>query len=169
MRSSTKISVAVVAFLLFFGSAGAVAAHTGFMPKNTSQASQASADAPSGRRITYSVSRQHVSLFAADGRRVRSYEVSGREGVPRPGTYHVFSKSRVSSSGSLRLDYMVRFVPGELAIGFHAIPVTEDGTPIQSEAELGQYRSHGCVRQAPDDAAFLYNWTPIGTPVVVTP
>jgi hypothetical protein len=62
-----------------------------------------------------------VALIEADGRQLRSYSVSGKANVPRPGTYHVFSKSRVSSAGSLRLDHMVRFVPGDKAIGFHAI------------------------------------------------
>lgn len=94
--------------------------------------------------------------------------MSGRRGIPRPGTYRVFSKSRVSSSGSLRLDYMVRFVPGKKAIGFHAIPTRPDGTPIQGENELGQYRSAGCVRQSPAHAAALYNCAPIATKVVVT-
>jgi len=122
----------------------------------------------SGRRINYSVSQQRVALIEADGRQLRSYSVSGKAGVPRPGTYHVFSKSRVSSAGSLRLDHMVRFVPGDKAIGFHAIPVRQDGTPIQSESELGQYRSHGCVRQSSSDAAFLFDWAPVGTTLVVT-
>jgi lipoprotein-anchoring transpeptidase ErfK/SrfK len=64
---------------------------------------------------------------------------------------------------------MVRFARGQrLAIGFHAIP-TANGRPIQGVDELGQYRSHGCVRQAPGDAARLYDWAPLGTTVVVTP
>jgi len=85
-----------------------------------------------------------VALIEADGRQLRSYSVSGKAGV--------------SSAGSLRLDHMVRFVPGDKAIGFHAIPVRQDGTPIQSESELGRYRSHGCVRQSSSDAAFLFDW-----------
>lgn len=109
-----------------------------------------------------------MALIEADGRQLRSYSVSGKAGVPRPGTYHVFSTSRVSSAGSLRLDHMVRFVPGDKAIGFHAIPVRQDGTPIQSESELGQYRSRGCVRQSSSDAAFLFDWAPVGTTLVVT-
>jgi lipoprotein-anchoring transpeptidase ErfK/SrfK len=67
------------------------------------------------------------------------------------------------------MEYMVRFArtPG-LAVGFHAIPVGRKG-PIESESELGQYRSHGCVRQKVSDAAHLWDWAPIGTTVVVTP
>ncbi|MDP8991511.1 MAG: L,D-transpeptidase family protein [Actinomycetota bacterium] len=171
MRTTNKALMSVLAVLLFFGSAGGAGASLRLLGPSPQQARPSSPppqQSASGRRITYSVSQQRVSLFEADGRPVRSYAVSGRRGFPPAGTYHVFSKSRVSSSGSLRLDYMVRFVPGKKATGFHAIPVRPDGTPIQSEAELGQYRSAGCVRQRPSDAAFLYDWAPIGTTVVVT-
>ncbi len=170
MRTSTKASMAVLALILFFGSAGAASAQLLFGRPQPQQPQQAApAPAPSGeRRIEYSVSGQRVSLFEADGRQVSSYAVSGRRGIPRPGTYQVFSKSRVSSSGSLRLDHMVRFVPGKKAIGFHAIPTRRDGTPIQGEDELGQFRSAGCVRQSPAHAAFLFDWAPIGTKVIVT-
>ena len=167
--------MAVVAIMLFFGSAGTAGAVLGFFeppppsPPPSSASAEQGAQQGSVARISYSVSGQRVSLFGADGALLRSYAVSGRRGFPKPGTYRVFSKSRVSSSGSLRLDYMVRFVPGKKATGFHAIPVRRDGTPIQSESELGQYRSQGCVRQRPSDAAFLYNNTGIGVPVQVTP
>ena len=43
------------------------------------------------------------------------------------------------------------------------------GRPIQSEAQLGHYKSHGCVRQRLSDAQLLWDWAPIGTPVVVVP
>ena len=169
--------MAALASILFFGTAGVASAQLKLgrwtPPKPAQQAAPSAppaAPAPSanGRRIEYSVSGQRVSLFEADGRMISSYPVSGRSGVPPSGTYHVFSKSRVSSSGSLRLDHMVRFVPGKKAIGFHAIPTRPDGTPVQGEDELGQFRSAGCVRQSPAHAAFLYDWAPIGTPVVVT-
>ena len=122
-----------------------------------------------GRRVVYSNSQQRVWLVEGDERVVRSYLVSGRRNYPRPGTYRVFSKSRVSRSGSLRLEYMVRFAPGRtMAAGFHAIPVNRRGRPIQSEAELGRPRSRGCVRQSRSDAAFLWDWAPVGTTVVLT-
>ncbi len=122
-----------------------------------------------GRRIVYCVSCQRVWYAEADGAVVKSNLVSGRAGTPRPGTYSVFSRSRVASSGSVTMEYMVRFAHGRtLAIGFHAIPRTSSGTPIQSEAQLGTYRSHGCVRQADRDALYTWNFAPVGTKVVVT-
>ncbi len=134
----------------------------------------ASAAAPAttgggGQRIVYSNSKQRVWAYDADGTLVRTYPVSGRRGVPRPGEYRVFSRSPMSSSGSVTMKYMVRFARGRsLAIGFHEIPRRRNGSMIQSLGELGQFRSHGCVRQSPADAAFMWNFAPLGTRVTVT-
>lgn len=120
-----------------------------------------------GRRIVYSVGQQRVWWVEWDNTVVNTYLVSGRAGTPGRGTYSVYSKSRFASSGSARMEYMVRFARGRnLAIGFHSIP-TSRGRPLQSEAQLGTYRSHGCVRQRVGDAAALWNWAPIGTRVDV--
>ncbi|HKY16174.1 MAG TPA: L,D-transpeptidase [Microthrixaceae bacterium] len=122
----------------------------------------------SGRRIVYAVRAQRVWLIDEAEKVVRTYRVSGRAGTPRPGNYRVDSKSAMSSSGSVRMRHMVRFARGRsLAIGFHSIPFNRRGRPIQSEAQLGTYRSHGCVRQANGDAKALYDWAPVDTPVVV--
>lgn len=123
----------------------------------------------SGRRIVYSLPQQRIWLVEADGTVAKSHLVSGRPSYPHPGTYGVYSRSRHSRSGSVTFEYMVRFARASngLAIGFHAIPVRPDGTPIQTEEQLGQAVGRGCVRQAPADAAFVWDWAPIGTPVVV--
>ena len=125
----------------------------------------------SGRRVVYSNSGQRVWLVEHGEWVIDSWLVSGRPGVPSPGTYGVFSKSRHAwaGHGGITMEYMVRFARGRsLAIGFHSIPVRSNGSPLQSEAELGQFRSAGCVRQRWDKARLLYEWAPIGTPVVVT-
>lgn len=126
----------------------------------------------SGRRVVYSNSQQRVWIVEGSGEVVGSWLVSGRRGMPRAGVYRVFSKSRYSSArgGRVKMEFMVRFARGRrLAIGFHSIPVDRRRRPIQSEAELGQYRSAGCVRQRWANAQTLWNWAPIGTVVVVTP
>ncbi len=92
----------------------------------------------------------------SDNRVVNTYLVSGRSGTPAYGTYHVYSKSRYTTSldGSARMEYMVRFAWGRsAAIGFHSIPVNRYGTPLQSESQLGTPLSAGCVRQRWWDAA----------------
>jgi lipoprotein-anchoring transpeptidase ErfK/SrfK len=123
-----------------------------------------------GRRIVYDNTRNRVWLVRADETVERTYLVSGRRGVPAPGTYRVFSKSPVAWAGhdGITMRHMVRFARGaNLAIGFHSIPTFRHGQPLQSEAELGQFRSSGCVRQSNHDAEFLYHWAGVGTTVVV--
>ena len=109
-------------------------------------------------------------LVGEDGVAFDSWLVSGRRGVPRPGVYSVFSRSPVSSAhgGSVTMQFMVRFARGRsLAIGFHSIPVRRNGTPIQTLEQLGTYRSSGCVRQSVGDAAKMWSFAGVGTPVVV--
>jgi len=42
-----------------------------------------------------------------------------------------------------------------------------DGTYAQSEAQLGQRLSDGCVRQRLSNAKLLYDFAKVGTPVIV--
>lgn len=122
-----------------------------------------------GRRIVYAIRQQRVWLLDDAGQIVRTHLVSGRANLPRPGAYRVFSKSPTARSGAASMRWMVRFARGRrLAIGFHSIPTDRRG-PLQTEAQLGTFRSQGCVRQRLSDAQFLYDWAPLGTPVFVTP
>lgn len=124
-----------------------------------------------GRRVVYSTTQQRVWLVEQDGSLRGTWLVSGRTGVPYDGSYTVFSRSPWSTakSGRVVMQHMVRFArTSGLPIGFHAIPVgRRSGVPIQSEQELGQPRSAGCVRQRPADAAGMWDFAQIGTPVVV--
>ncbi len=123
-----------------------------------------------GRRVVYSNSAQRVWLVGAEGVAIDSWLVSGRRGVPRPGTYSVFSRSPVTTGqgGKVTMQHMVRFARGRtLAIGFHSIPLRRNGSPIQSVEQLGTFRSAGCVRQRPEDAAKMWEFAGVGTPVVV--
>ncbi len=125
-----------------------------------------------GHRVVYSNSQQRVWWVDRDDRVVNSYPVSGRRDTPAPGRYQVYSKSLVAYAGhdGITMRHMVRFAHGaRLSIGFHSIPTYANGAPMQSEAQLGTFRSSGCVRQRNDHAAALYEWAPIGLTVVVTP
>jgi hypothetical protein len=123
-----------------------------------------------GRRVVYSNPLQRVWLVGTSGQVERTYLVSGRKGEPAVGTYRVYSKSLVTSAGhdGITMRKMVRFAHGDtLAIGFHDIPRSADGRPLQTDDDLGGYRSSGCVRQGTNDANALWDWAPIGTTVVV--
>lgn len=130
-------------------------------------------DSGTGRRIVYAIQQQRVWIVEGNEETAGSWLVSGRLNAPDPGTYSIYSRSRhsQSSNGSVTFEFMLRFHVASTgnAIGFHSIPVDRNGQPIQSEEELGQPRSRGCVRQKRSDAEFLWNWAPDGTTVRVTP
>ena len=125
-----------------------------------------------GRRVVYSKNRMRVWIVDGNNVTIRTYRVSGRFGQPDPGTYQVFSRSSYTCNidhPNICMRFMVRFAHGPLGdnIGFHEIP-KKDGVPIQSDAQLGQALSGGCVRQATDDALFMWDFAGIGTTVVVS-
>ncbi len=127
-----------------------------------------------GRRIVYGNEAQRVWLVDDDEQILDTYLVSGRRGVPAPGEYEVFSKSELAFAGhdGITMRFMVRFATSStsgLAIGFHSIPNRADGSPLQTEEQLGEYHSAGCVRQSFGHAADLYEWAGVGTRVVVLP
>lgn len=128
-------------------------------------------DSGQGRRIVFSQTEQRVWLVEADNSVVRTYRVSGsRFDNLDPGSYQVQGRYRNATSfdSSGTMEYFVEFTTGWTEpIGFHSIPVDGAGNLEQSPDELGQPLSAGCIRQEAEDAAFLWDWAPIGTPVVV--
>lgn len=123
-----------------------------------------------GKRIIYSISQQRVVLVDESNAAIGDFLVSGNLSLPRPGLYHVIAEGkRVNgSSGNLRLPWFTRFAYGpDSDIGFHGIPVRPDGSLVQSEAQLGQPLSAGCIRMLEWWAHFIYDWAPGGTPVEV--
>jgi lipoprotein-anchoring transpeptidase ErfK/SrfK len=132
-------------------------------------------DGGSGRRVVYSKSQQTVWAYDENNTIIKMHRVSGRQDPrdPLPGTYQVWSRSLRTFSinnPSITWNYMVRFAKGDRDgnIGFHDIPY-QYGQPVQTIDQLGQALSGGCVRQAPEDAIWMWNWAQIGTVVIVTP
>ncbi len=130
------------------------------------------ADSGSGRRIVFDQSDQRVWLVESDGTVDRTYLVSGsRFDNLDPGTFKVLSRQRHATSFDYTgtMEYFVHFTTGWSApIGFHAIPIYNDGTPEQTVEQLGEPLSAGCIRQEKSDAKYLWDWAPVGTTVVVT-
>jgi hypothetical protein len=125
-----------------------------------------------GRRVVFSQSRQRVWLVTGAKKVVRTYLVSGSlTDNLDPGTYSVYSRSEqawgIDDSGTMK--YFVRFTQGDTgaAIGFHDIPI-DDGKLVQTRSQLGTPQSHGCIRQNRPDAIALWDFSPLGTTVVVT-
>lgn len=133
------------------------------------------ANSGSGRRVVYSKTMQRVWAVDSSGRMIKTHLVSGKQHPldPRPGTYRVWSRSLHTfaiQNPTIVWKYMVRFAQGSDGgnIGFHEIP-SQYGRPVQSIWQLGQPLSAGCVRQAPSDALWMWNWAQLGTKVVVLP
>lgn len=130
-----------------------------------------------GRRVVYSNSAMRVWAVEEDGTVVKTHRVSGKTGLPSPGEYTVWSRSLYTNSvadPSIRWMYMVRFAwtPRGGNIGFHEIPTkcTSSGcSKMQTEEQLGQSLSGGCVRQTTADAIWMWEWAQLGTKVVVLP
>jgi lipoprotein-anchoring transpeptidase ErfK/SrfK len=130
------------------------------------------ANTGAGRRVVYCNSCQYVWVIDENDNVVRSYVVSGRQYMPGPGVYHIFVKQRytfATNNPTITWEYMVTFTygPNGGGIGFHEIP-WQYGHPEQTEAQLGQFLSGGCVRQAHVDAVWMWEWSRIGDTVVVT-
>lgn len=129
------------------------------------------ADSGKDRRIVFSKSRQRIWLVTGDGSVARTYLVSGsvHDNVST-GSHRVQVKTRVTTAYDYQstLEYFVRFTTGRTAaIGFHDIPVDNDGDLMQTKAELGTALSSGCVRQDRPDAIALWEFASVGTAVEV--
>jgi len=125
----------------------------------------------SGRRVIYANREARVWLVEATGELAKTHQVSGRRGVPNPGRYNVYSKSRYAWApyDGITMEYMVRFAREEWPYGFHSIPIHSDSSPLQTKEQLGTLRSGGCVRQDFDDAKFTFGWAEVGTRVIMLP
>lgn len=155
-RTGARTTSAVVAFQKWAGlfRDGAAGAQT--RAAFTSAVRPAPIGGGSGHRVEVLLDRQLVLVI--DGSRVtRVLDVtSGKPGFETPaGSYRVFRKEPRSWSVPYKvwLPWASYFVGG---VAFHEYP---DVPPTPA--------SHGCVRVPRWDAQWLYNQTPIGTPVTV--
>jgi len=124
-----------------------------------------------GHRVVFDLSAQRVWLMRSSGSVHSTHPVSGSVyDNLQPGHYRVYSRSEWATSYDYTstMRWMVRFTEGDTAaIGFHSIPRDSSGDPVQTWRQLGTPQSHGCIRQRPADAKTLWDFAPIGTPVVV--
>ncbi|MEO5723699.1 MAG: L,D-transpeptidase family protein, partial [Ilumatobacteraceae bacterium] len=126
----------------------------------------------SGKRMVYSRAGQRIWAVDKNNRVIRSWLVSGSKySNETPGVHKVYSRSETSTAwnGKALLPHMVRWLKTDIGnIGFHGIPVhVSDGSPYQTDAELGSRLSGGCQRQDNLDANFVWDFAQIGTPIVV--
>jgi len=122
-----------------------------------------------GREIFVSLSRQRLWAYE-DGKVVMTFLISSGEPrrPTRRGNFRVQSKipEAWSNIWQLRMPYwMGIYYAGRIENGIHAMPLLRNGTPVRWP--VGYPASYGCVVATTKDAAALYRWTPLGTPVYI--
>jgi lipoprotein-anchoring transpeptidase ErfK/SrfK len=120
------------------------------------------------KSIVISISQQVLWAYKGDRVVLNSYVSTGRAGFDTPvGSFVILTKlPSQTMEGVIGGEYYnVPDVPWVLYFtnGGHALHGTywhnNFGTPM----------SHGCVNLPLDVAAWLYDWAPIGTPVLIVP
>lgn len=111
--------------------------------------------------------KQELSYFLS-GVRMGTFRVSsGKPGMHTPkGHYKIDNKAprAWSARWGLWMPYWMALDGGYF--GIHELPEWPNGAK-EGEDHLGTPVSHGCVRLGVGSAKFLYDWTPVGTPVFI--
>lgn len=120
-----------------------------------------------GKYVLVDLSKQRLYRISG-GTLEKTYVVStGAWNTPTPvGTFSVNSKIRRAWSSTFKLwmPYWMAFIGTEY--GLHELPEWPNGYK-EGQNHLGRPVSHGCIRLGVGDAAELYAWTDVGTPVVI--
>lgn len=120
------------------------------------------------KSIEINLSLQVLRLYE-DGREVGSYLISsGKRSTPTPkGNFQIYDKvgRAWSKEYQLSMPYWMAFIPSG-SYGIHELPEWPDGSK-EGAAHLGIPVSHGCVRLGVGAAKKVYDWTPIGTSVII--
>lgn len=132
-------------------------------------AAPAAPAAPSGaKRIVVDISDQRMYVYQ-NGQLLWNWVVS--TGLPgrdtAVGHYKVLNKipNAYASTWNLQMPYWLGiYWAGSLQNGIHALPIQSNGQRLW-DGYLGQRVSYGCVILSTQNAATLYNWASVGTPV----
>ena len=129
---------------------------------------------PAVAALLIDLSSQRLSAFDLEHRLLYRRPVSsGRAASPTPtGEFHV--AGRFLSTPMRGRDYYMPAVPHALCLaggGLEPNAICIHGAPWQEAAgePFGVRRSHGCVRTGSATARWLFERTPLGTPVKIQP
>lgn len=121
-----------------------------------------------GKYIDINLANQVMTTFQ-DGKLLDSYLISsGKASMPTPkGTFKIENKTprAWSKEYGLFMPYWNAMVPSG-KFGIHELPEWPGGYK-EGANHLGTPVSHGCVRLGVGPAKTVYDWAPIGTPVVI--
>ena len=121
-----------------------------------------------GKYIDVNLKAQVMTTFE-DGKLLDAYMVSsGKASMPTPkGQFSIHNKTPRAWSKEFGL-YMPWWnaVASDGSFGIHELPEWPGGYK-EGAAHLGTPVSHGCIRLGVGPAKIVYDWAPIGTPVII--
>ena len=124
-------------------------------------------DDPSGKEIHIYIERQ-ILIAHENGEEVYNFDiVIGREGKETTaGTFEIFRKHEkyTSQAYGAEMPYAMFFTTDGKAI--HGTQMATLRSYLQTYISEG-VGSHGCVGLTDDNALALFEWAPMGTPVIV--
>lgn len=132
----------------------------------TSAAKAKPAAAKGGRLIEISIAEQRLRAWEGNRVAIDTAVSTGARGTETPtGRFAIQSRETMhwSTRFGVWMPYAMRVVGG---IFIHELPLTADGRRIGSSS-IGRPVSHGCIRVPIGTARRLYDWTTVGTPVVI--
>lgn len=119
------------------------------------------------KHIEVILTKQRLSYYLGTVRLGEMSVSSGKWDWPTPtGSFSIMNKSPKAWSklAGLWMPYWMGFAGGKF--GIHDLPVWPNGKK-EGENHIGKPVSHGCIRVAPKNAKKLYDWTPIGTQLII--
>ncbi|MEK7325730.1 MAG: LysM peptidoglycan-binding domain-containing protein [Chloroflexota bacterium] len=132
--------------------------------------SVAPASTGASKTILVDISEQHMYVYEGGGliwSWVTSTGERGRDTVP--GNFSVLNKipNAYAYTWNLQMPYWLGiYWAGSLQNGIHALPILSNGETLWA-GWLGTPVSYGCVILSTENAATLYNWAEVGTPVKI--
>jgi lipoprotein-anchoring transpeptidase ErfK/SrfK len=123
------------------------------------------------RRIVVDISEQHLTVYEGDTPVYGFRASTGIASSPTiPGVFQILSKEKEAYASSWDLwmpHFMGIYRTGpDFTNGIHGLPTLSNGTRLW-EGYLGSPVSYGCVVIGLSEAAQLYDWTELGTLVVI--
>ncbi len=116
-----------------------------------------------GRRIVVDLSSQTLTAWQGSAALVTFLVSTGKRSTPTPiGSYRIYARYRSQTMSG----------PGYLLPGVPYVQYFHGGYAIHGaywHMAFGTPVSHGCVNLKLDDAAWLWEWASVGTPVTVQP
>lgn len=125
-----------------------------------------------GRYVEIDLSAQRLHFIEGDNYHRTAIISTGKWDTPTPiGDFEILNHIETAWSKRYGL-YMPKWMGLKKAegtyegYGMHGLPYWPNGRR-EGKNHLGRPVSHGCIRLGEEDIAYLYDWAPNGTPVVI--